>query len=47
MLDHLKTCLSLPKKVETTFLATIVANLYLSLKVTACAQRTTNTNLKI
>ena len=42
MLHHLKICLSLPKKVETTFLATIVANLYLSVEVTACAQRTTD-----
>ena len=36
-----KTCLSLPMKVETTFLATIVADLYLSVEVTARSQRTT------
>ena len=42
MLHHLKTCLSLPQKVETTFLATIVANLYLSVELTASAQRATN-----
>ena len=36
-----KNLSALPKKVEPTFLATMVADLYLSVEVTARSQRTT------